>query len=127
MIKVKIYELEKHRNETTFRPLLFVQNEFRDIGIEFVTDGNADFAFVGQASIINKKLSLNESINKGLEFLKSVKEPYFIFDGQDAATLIGTYEVFKQSNALLLLKNSLQFSLKHLLVNFILQLILVFS
>ena len=104
MIKVKIYELEKHRNETTFRPLLFVQNEFRDIGIEFVTDGNADFAFVGQASIINKKLSLNESINKGLEFLKSVKEPYFIFDGQDAATLIGTYEVFKESEALNMFK-----------------------
>ena len=28
-----------------------------------------DYAFVGQASIIDKKVSLKKSINKGLEFL----------------------------------------------------------
>lgn len=104
MIKIKIYELDKHRNETTFRPLLFQQQLFNDIGIQFVTEGKADFAFVGQASIINKKISLDDSIEFGLNFLKTVNEPYFIFDGQDACTLIGTYEVFKNSEAINMFK-----------------------
>lgn len=107
MIKIKLYELEKHRNETTFRPLLFANNLFRDIGIEFVKDGKADFAFVGHASFVNKKSSLKDSVLNGVEFLKTVKEPYFLFDGQDAATLIGSYEVFIQSNAICLLKPTL--------------------
>lgn len=107
MIKIKIYELEKHRNETTFRPFLFAKDLFREIGVEFVTEGKADFAFVGQASFINKKVSLEESIQQGLNFLKTVKEPYFLFDGQDAATLIGSYEVFVNSSAIYLFKNSL--------------------
>lgn len=107
MIKIKLYELEKHRNETTFRPLLFANDLFRDIGIEFVKDGNVDFAFIGHASFVNKKLSLQESVSNGIEFLKTIKEPYFLFDGQDAATLIGSYEVFIQSNAICLLKPTL--------------------
>jgi hypothetical protein len=107
MIKVKLYELEKHRNETTFRPFLFTKDLFREIGIEFVSDGKADFAFVAQASIIDKKISLKNSINYGLNFLSQVKEPYFLFDGQDSTSLIGTYEVFKESRAIYLLKNNL--------------------
>jgi hypothetical protein len=107
MIKIKIYELDKHRNETTFRPLLFARHIFKEIGIEFVTDGPADFAFVGHASFVNKKLSLSESVSSGLKFLETVKEPYFLFDGQDAATLIGSYEVFEQSKAIYLLKPTL--------------------
>lgn len=106
-MKIKIYELDKHRNETTFRPLLSHHGLFNDIGIEFVTSGKADFAFVGHASIVNKKLSLNESTNHGLEFLKSVKEPYFLFDGQDAATLIGVYEIATRSNPIYVLKPTL--------------------
>ena len=107
MIKVKLYELEKHRNETTFRPLLFATNLFREIGIEFVEDGKSDFAFIGHASFVNKKLSLKDSVSMGVEFLKNIKEPYFLFDGQDAATLIGSYEVFQKSNAICLLKPTL--------------------
>jgi len=107
MIKIKLYELEKHRNETTFRPFLFAKDLFNQIGIEFVTDGKADFAFIGQASFINKKVSLEESVQQGLNFLKTVKEPYFLFDGQDAATLIGAYEVFVKSDAIYLFKNTL--------------------
>ena len=108
MIKIKLYELDKHRNECTFRPFLYAKESFKQIGIEFVIDGKADFAFVAQASFINKKVSLDESVQFGLDFLKTtVKEPYFLIDGQDSTSLIGSYEVFKQSNALLLLKCSL--------------------
>jgi len=44
MIKIKIYELDKHRNETTFRPYIMAQNQLREIGIEFTNDNSYDYA-----------------------------------------------------------------------------------
>lgn len=107
MIKIKLYELNKHRNECTFRPFLFAKELFYDIGIEFVTEGKADFAFVGHASFIDKKLSLSDSTKFGINFLNTVTEPFFLFDGQDAPTLIGSIEVFEKSNAIYLFKPTL--------------------
>jgi len=107
MIKIKLYEFEKHRNECTFRPYLWAHNVLRDIGIEFTDGDSYDYAWVAQASIINKRVSLKESVENGLEFLSKISGDYMLLDGQDATTLIGTYEVFKESNALLLLKSSL--------------------
>ena len=106
MIKIKLYELDVHRNETTFRPFLMAQDLFRDVGIEFTTSDTYDYAFVGQASIIDKKKSLQESIDKGLEFVSKITGEYFIVDGQDATTLIGTIDVFRESKAKLFLKNT---------------------
>tara|TARA_Y100000361_G_C11124220_1_gene324950 strand:+ start:96 stop:1124 length:1029 start_codon:yes stop_codon:yes gene_type:complete len=107
MIKIKLYELDKHRNECTFRPFLWSQNVLREIGIEFTQGDSYDFAWIAQASFLDKKLSLDESINNGLEFLSKIKGDYMLIDGQDSTSLIGAYEVFKKSKALLLLKNSL--------------------
>ena len=106
MIKIKLCEHEIHRNETTFRPFVMAQNIFREVGIEFTSSDDYDYAFVGQASIIDKKKSLKESIEKGLEFVSKITGDYFIVDGQDATTLIGTIDVFRESNALLFLKNT---------------------
>ena len=58
MIKIKLLELDKHRNETTFRPFIMAQNLFKDVGIEFTESNDYDYAFVGQASIIDKKMVL---------------------------------------------------------------------
>ena len=69
MIKIKLLEHEIHRNETTFRPFIFAQNYLREIGIEFTNSDDYDYAWVGQASIIDKKKSLEESIDKGFEFI----------------------------------------------------------
>ena len=33
MIKIKLYELDVHRNETTFRPFLMAQDLFREVGM----------------------------------------------------------------------------------------------
>ena len=49
---------------------------------------------------------LKESIDKGLEFLSKLGGDYMIVDGQDATSLVGTIDVFRESNALLFLKNS---------------------
>jgi len=107
VIKIKLYELDKHRNECTFRPFVWAQQALKDVGIEFTTGNSYDYAWVAQASIIDKKASLSESTEKGLEFLSNITGDYMIIDGQDSTSLIGTYEVFKESNALLMLKNSL--------------------
>jgi len=106
MIKIKLVELEKHRNETTFRPFIFAQNYLRDIGIEFTNSDDYDYAWVAQASIIDKKKPLKESVENGLEFLSKITGDYMIVDGQDATSLIGTIDVFRESNAKLFLKNS---------------------
>ena len=106
MIKIKLYEHDIHRNETTFRPFVKAIDIFREAGIEFTTSDDYDYAFVGQASIIDKKKSLKESVEKGLEFVSKITGDYFIVDGQDATTLIGTIDVFRESNALLYLKNT---------------------
>ena len=107
MIKIKLCELDKHRNETTFRPYLMAQNVLRDIGIEFTQGDSYDYAWVAQASFMNKKVSLEQSTNDGLEFLSKITGDYMLLDGQDATTLIGSYDVFTESNAMLLLKNTL--------------------
>ena len=104
MIKIKLLESHIHRNETTFRPFLFAQNVLREIGIEFTESNDYDYAWVGQASIIDKKKSLQESIDKGLEFISKIDGDYMIIDGQDSTSLIGTIDVFRESNALLFLK-----------------------
>ena len=106
MIKIKLLEHHIHRNETTFRPFVFAQNYLRDIGIEFTDSGDYDYAWVGQASIIDKKKSLKESVDKGLEFISEITGDYMIVDGQDSTSLIGTIDVFRESNAKLFLKNS---------------------
>lgn len=107
MIKVKLLELDKHRNETTFRPYLQASHIFGEIGIEFTYGDTYDYAWIAQASYCSKKLSLEVSVEKGLEFLETITGPYILFDGQDSTSLIGTYEVLKDSKAIFLLKNSL--------------------
>lgn len=113
MIRVKIRDLDKHRNETTFRPYLTHAHILRDIGIEFVEGGSYDVEWVGQASIIDKKLPLTDSIEMGVEFCESITGDYMIFDGQDSHSLIGTFEVFKHmrnrhgDRCMCMLKNSL--------------------
>jgi hypothetical protein len=79
MITIKLLELHRHRNETTFRPLLYLKDQFDEIGVRFVNEGHADMSFIGQASILDKTLT----------------------------SLIGSYEVFKESNARNLFKCSL--------------------
>lgn len=96
MIKIKLLEHNIHRNETTFRPLIFAEDLFRQIGIEFTNSNDYDFAFVGQASIINKKTSLRKSVEKGLKFLKEISGDYIIVDGQDSTSLIGTVDIFRE-------------------------------
>jgi len=110
MIKIKLSELFKHRNETTFRPYIMAKDLFEDIGVRFVTEGKCDLTWVAQASFNDKKstYTYGNCVSKGLHFLESeVQGDYVLFDGQDSASLVGSFDVLKNSGAKLLLKNTL--------------------
>lgn len=109
MIRIKIHEIEKHRNETSFRPYLLASNIFSDVGIEFTRGDTYDIAWVGQASIADKTLPLERSVEMGVRYCERIGGQYMIFDGQDSHSLIGTYDVLKHldSNCLLFCKNTL--------------------
>lgn len=112
MIKILIPELEKHRNETTFRPYLLAKNMFEDVGIRFVTSGDHDIVWIGQASFLNKGLSLEQSSEIGYNFCKQFDAPVILVDGQDSHSLIGTSEVVSKlidsgKSPAMVLKNTL--------------------
>lgn len=110
MLKIRIEEIFRHRNETTFRPWIEARNLFRDIGIQFVfEDRDADLHWLGQASYLFRQFPYENSISSAIKrvnkFMKG--KDFVMFDGQDSASLMGTYDVFKEVNPLLLLKNTL--------------------
>ena len=104
MIKIKFLELDKHRNETTFRPVIAAANILRQVGIEITNSDDYDYAIIGHASISNKKVSLQQSVTDGLKYLDSITGDYIIFDGQDSTSLIGTVDVYRHSKAIKFLK-----------------------
>ena len=108
MLKIQLMEIDKHRNETTFRPYMMRYHQFKEAGIEFTVNADSyDIAFVGQASIIDKKKPLDESVSNGVDFVNSINGNCIIVDGQDSTSLIGTIGVFRIcDNAKLFLKNS---------------------
>lgn len=92
----------------TFIPYQKAQNEFREMGIEFVTEGSYDIAFVDYHKFSNKKVPLKQSIETGLEYIKQYETgPHILFDSQDSHSFIGTFDVFKHSKALALLKTNM--------------------
>jgi len=110
MIKIKILNHHKDRNEPTFRPLTFVREMlYSDYSIELTTDDDFDYMFVGMSDFFDKKKPLKESTEWGLENLNKVTQggDYFLFDGSDSTSLMGAYEVFEQSDAIYLFKNQL--------------------
>ena len=107
MIKVKILNPVKDRNEPTFRPFGFIQNMLRDYSIEFTDSDDFDYLFIGMNEFIDKKKPLQESIDYGLENLSKITGDYFLFEGSDSTSLMGGYEVFEQSNAIYLFKNQI--------------------
>ena len=93
MIKIKLVELDKHRNEIAFRPYIGAQNILQDIGIELTTDNSYDYALVAQASYIDKTIPLQESIENGIDYLSRITGDYIMLDGQDSTSMIGTIGV----------------------------------
>lgn len=107
MIKIKLTNWNIGRNEYTFRPFIMYANQFTEIGVQFVDQGSYDIEFIGMSDFINRKISLHDSIKYGIENLINKTGEYCLFDGSDSSSLLGAYEVFTNSNAKYLFKNSL--------------------
>jgi len=107
MIKVKILNPVEDRNEPTFRPLFFIKDMLRDYSIDITESDDFDFMFIGMNEFINKDVSLDESVDRGLENLSKITGDYFLFDGSDSTSLMGAYEVLDKSEAIYLFKNQL--------------------
>lgn len=107
MIKIKLTNWNKGRNDHTFRPFLLYGEHFKQIGIQFVEGGSYDIEFVGMADFLDKKLSLQESIEYGISSLANKTGEYCLFDGSDSTSLMAAYEVFAKSNAKYLFKTAL--------------------
>ena len=79
----------------------------KDYSIDITESNDYDFLFVGMDDFIDKKKTLQGSIDWGLENLSEISGDYFLFDGSDSTSLMGAYEVFEQSDAIYLFKNQL--------------------
>jgi hypothetical protein len=112
MIKIKIHDIEKHRVETTFRPFLFnhMRRLFRDVGIQFVTQGNDwDQLWMAHPTFIHKNYDYNFCVDAGLKVVDryAAKGDVFLFDSADSPSLMGSWDVFKNTKAKKLFKNSM--------------------
>ena len=128
MIKIKLYNSCKGRNLNIFEPLKPIHFKlYNEFGIELLwhknnfTDGSEnkmskkaetsdfDYLIIGPADFVDKSKSLNDSVDWGLENLNKIVKggDYFLWDGFDSTSLLGSYDVFEQSDAIYLLKNQL--------------------
>ena len=109
MIKVKILNPTKDRNEPTFRPFYFFKERLRDYSIDITESDDYDFLFIGMSDFWDMSLSLKDSVDWGLENIKNNTDngDYFLFDGFDSTSMLGSYEVFEKSDAIYLFKHQL--------------------
>ena len=124
MIKIKLLNSSKGRNQDVFEPLKLVHHSLLSLfGIELLWHNNNfnselsqiaetsdyDYLILGPEDFVDKNKPLNESVEWGLENCNKVTEngDYFLWDGFDSTSLLGSYDVFEQSNAIYLLKNQL--------------------
>lgn len=108
MIKIKLIDIDKHRNEIAFRPYINTQHLFEQVGIQLITEGDSyDYAFIAQASFINKQVNLEQSVDEGSEFVNKFGKDVLLLDGQDSHSLIGTVEVLRNTNVRVMFKNTL--------------------
>ena len=107
MIKIKILNPLNGKNRISFAGFLTLQDMLRDYSIDITDSDDYDYAFLGADDILNKSISLKESIEYGLENCNKITGDYFIFDGSDSTSLMGSYEVLEQSDAMFLFKNQL--------------------
>ena len=107
MIKIKIYDPLMGKNRISFAGFLMLKDLLREYSIDITDSDDYDYMFLGAHDILNKGIGLQESIEYGLENCSKITGDYFIFDGSDSTSLMGSYEVLEQSDAMFLFKNQL--------------------
>ena len=103
MIKVKLSNPE---NMKCFGALLIAQNMLLDYSIQLTTSNDYDYELIDMDKFMNKRVSLEESIDYGINNLAKMTGDYFLVHGGGATDIAGAYEVFTNSNAIYLLKKA---------------------
>lgn len=107
-MRIKLINPDKGRNRQAFYPFLQYSKMFEMFDIEFITYGQSDYTFIGVDDFVNRKISLDDSVNQGIEFVNKYKfEKVFLFDSTDSTSLLGVYEVLDNTNVQSLFKNQL--------------------
>jgi len=112
MLRIRLVDSDKGRNRATYRGFLMYKRLFNDVGIDFIIAGDGrgswDISILGDECFINRRAkSLQESIDYGLERLHEIDGRYMLYDGSDSPSILGSYEVFENSNAERLIKNQM--------------------
>ena len=104
MIKVKLSDTN---NMKCFSGLIISRNMLRDYSIEITDSKDYDYEFIDHTKFINNSLTLQDSVDWGLEKLSKKTGDYFLFHGGDSTSIMGAYEVFINSEAKYLFKKQL--------------------
>ncbi len=95
-MKIRLVNADRGRNKQAFHLFLTWAKLFRELDIEFSTSnyGKFDYVFIGPEDFIYKKDTLENSVTKGIEFIKQFRgNKIFLFDTSDSTSLTGAYEV----------------------------------
>jgi len=104
MIKIKLSNPE---NVKCFGALIIAQNLLRDYSIDITSSNDYDYELVDMDQFMKKDLSLEQSIEYGINNLSKKTGDYFMVHGGGATDIVAAYEVLKESNAIALLKKSM--------------------
>ena len=112
MLRIRLVDDTKGRNKATYRGFLMYKNLFKDVGIDFIIAGDMvdswDISILGYECFVNRRAkSLRESIDYGLERLHEIDGRFMLYDGSDSPSILGSYDVFENSNAEKLIKNQI--------------------
>jgi hypothetical protein len=112
MLRIRLVDDNKGRNKATYRGFLMYKDLFKDVGIDFIIAGDMvdswDISILGDECFINRRAkSLQESIDYGLERLHEIDGRFMLYDGSDSPSILGSYDVFENSNAEKLIKNQI--------------------
>jgi len=109
VIKIKIHDPLVGKNRISFQGFLMLKNLLREYSIDITDSGDFDYIFLGAHTILDKGISLQDSIEYGLKNIDELADggDCFIFDGSDSTSLMASYEVLDKSNAKFLFKNQL--------------------
>jgi hypothetical protein len=112
MLRIRLVDDNKGRNKATYRGFLMYKDLFKDVGIDFIIAGDMvdswDISILGDECFVNRRAkSLRESIDYGLERLHEIDGRFMLYDGSDSPSILGSYDVFENSNAEKLIKNQI--------------------
>ena len=95
MIKIKIFNPVEGKNRIAFTGFLVLQNMLRDYSIELTESDDFDYAFIGAYDILDKKISLEASVEYGMKNIEKYGKggDCFLFDSSDSTSLMAAYEV----------------------------------